>query len=208
MNKFASVLAGAVFTLSKVSAAVSQSIVGIAMVEGKRVELYDNGTWEFSDLGEQSCFKIAAKLSFCGNPLKWKPTKVPNSEVNAAFNLDDRNYGMVVYEGVGTKDGMSLPMMQSVALEYAADAMGLPPSQVPVYGLDAAQVEGHATETLYYSASIEGMSIIYANTAIVGDHDTVQIITYTLADDIDDAFKARHADFLADFDVKFWEEVQ
>ncbi|TNE66256.1 MAG: hypothetical protein EP336_10290 [Rhodobacteraceae bacterium] len=205
MNRLSALFLGTMLTLGGASGSLAQSIVGVAFVDGKRVDLYDNGTWDFSEQGDLTCQKIAAKLSFCGNPLKWKPARVPNAEVSAAFSMDDRNYGMVVYEAVGAKEGMSPALLQSVALEYAAEAAGVSVSHIPVYGIEPSEVSGHATETLYYGASFEGMNIIYANTPIVGDHDTAQLITYTLAEQIDDAFKARHMAFLDDFKANFWE---
>lgn len=188
--------------------ALAQSIVGTAFVDGKRVDLFNNGTWDFSDTGDVSCQKIATTLSFCGNPFKWKPTGASNDDITAMFRADDLNYGMVIYEGLGLNSGMSRTQVQSIAQEYAAAASQMSVSQVPVFGIVPVTVADHDTETLYYAASIDGLHIVYANTVLVGASDTAQIVTYEIADDINDAFKIRHKDFLDSFKIEFWEDAE
>jgi hypothetical protein len=72
--------------------AVAQTAVGKAVVGGKTVTLFDDGTWKFADAATAgmlaNCEDVTPTVQFCGAPLGWSGTTPPSPEISAACRID------------------------------------------------------------------------------------------------------------------------
>lgn len=72
--------------------AVAQTAVGKAVVGGKTVTLFDDGTWKYADAATAGtfakCEDVTPTARFCGAALGRSGTAPPSPEINAAYRID------------------------------------------------------------------------------------------------------------------------
>ena len=87
--------------------------------------------------------------------------------------------------------------MRGVAIDTIAAASGVSPEEIPVLNLFDSEVDGQPAETMVYSASLDGLPVIYANTLILTETETTQATVFFVGTSFTDANRERHAEFLS-----------
>ncbi|MBL9046079.1 MAG: hypothetical protein JNK34_02030 [Tabrizicola sp.] len=173
----------------------AQEVVGKAIVDGKTVSLYADKTWTF-DVATSSagCSQITAKLSFCGDAERWRPSPNANAIINATYSLNASTYGLMIVEDIGTSVGISSELLRNTILKMAGTQSD---SQPVVLGIESDTFQDKDLETLVYQVSINGLKIVFATTMYLTAGTTAQISTYEIGETYSEAHKAAHEDFLA-----------
>ncbi len=178
--------------------ALAQTVVGTSAIEGRRIEILEDRTWRYAEPGPTgACLPVSGSVEFCGIPAEWKP--VPKQGVfSILYRHDDRTIGGFIAERIGSADGMSFAVMSKGILAQVGALAGTAPEMVPVLSTSDDTVSGFRATTMVYGAKIEGVSLVYANSIVVGVHDLVQVVTWEIGTDYTEAHRAAHADFVND----------
>lgn len=176
--------------------ASAQVVVGRTQVDGQNVVIYEDFTWEFETTRTDDCTPLGRAIAFCGNPSIWKYTDPMDNEAAAMYRYDDRHYGIIIVEDLGSEDGLTEKFMRQTVIQNAADVAGIPATLVTIYESgenDAA--EGHVSP-LIYGIKLDGMPVVYANTIVNQPHNTYQLITFSVDDSYSDRHRSLHKDFV------------
>lgn len=189
----------AVLSLSLASPVLAQSIVGSAMVDGKTVNLFDDGTWASPPAttldGDAECVALHPQIQFCGDPLIWRSERSVG-DFDRLFSLGETTFAGVILEPFGRADNVNPDFMRTMALDNAAEASGISTKDVPVLGLETQEFDGYEAETMAYGARINGVGVVYANSFIIFDHLTVQAVVWEIGEEYSDDHRARTESFL------------
>ena len=156
---------------------VAQTVVGRAVVDGRTVTLFDDQSWQYETASEAGCKLLSSKLSFCGDLLQWKETRVPAPDVIAAYRYNDRNYGQFIIEDIGTAQGLTTESVRKIVLDIARQASGQDPVVISVQPVFLADLAG---ETIVYSFKISGVETIYTNSLFLTENTMLQAMTYAV----------------------------
>jgi hypothetical protein len=182
--------------------AFGQSVVGKALVSGKVVTLFDDGTWKYADAvvngSDTDCEQISPKVQFCANLLGWSKSLEANAEVTAAYRIDARHYAQFIIEDLGTDDGLSAEFMRQAVLENATMATGSKPEVIDVLPVTLGSLTG---ETVVYRGKFQGVSFVFSNSIFLEPKVTMQITTYAVAGDYTPVHASFQADLLANTKV-------
>ena len=179
--------------------AYAQSVLGKAIVDGRTVFILSDGTWRYEDelsTASGDCTFIALGVSFCGSSRTWTPITPDGPEIDAAYWFDDLHYGQIITEGIGSDHGLDMEFMRAVVLENAATFSGRMASNIPVLDVRPAEIDGMEAETVVYSAEINGLSVVFANTIRILPQRAFQLVTYSIGSQFTDKHRNLHADFL------------
>ncbi len=190
-------IAAALVTTTSLGAlpAMAQNILGQSQFQGRTVILNDDFTWSYVEQSSGStgdCFAMTGPYVFCGKPLGWGATTKLSPDAAASFRLDDRNYGAVIREGLGTNDGFSLEFMEKAMITNLATAAGLGEADIPTYSSEDFEIFGIPARRVVYGGVINGLSVIYYNTVWVSDAETIQFFTFTIGEEPTDDAMALH----------------
>jgi len=187
----------ALLALGAPAAAQDPTVVGRGTVDGRQVDLLEDGTWRYSATGRQPCIPVTTEVFFCGSLSAWRPFPPRGTGAAALFRYDDRHYGMFLVDNIGGANGITLDDAQASVLKAVADAARATPDQIPVMSVTAAEVHGMAGRTIIYGARLNNLPLVYANTVIVSDDVTLQIATYAIGTEYTSLHAQLHADFLS-----------
>jgi hypothetical protein len=180
--------------LSAPVAALSQTVVGRAIVDGRPVTLFDNKTWAFAGDPKVGCAVLTPKLSFCGDPDRWMPSTKPSPDVIAAYRHDSIHYGQIIIEDIGTDQGLSMRAVRQFILDFAAqNSGGEPPIVISTEPVTVGSMTG---ETIVYGFNVSGVDTVYSNTVLLGESTLIQLMTYQLGSEYTDMHADLHAEFL------------
>ena len=176
--------------------ALAQSAVGKAIVNGKTVTLFDDGTWKYADAAPSTtpgaCEDVTPTVQFCSAALGWATTPPASPEINAAYRIDARHYAQYLIEDLGSDDGLTADFMRQVVLDNAQIATGNTPEVIDVQPVTLGALTG---DTVIYKARINGLDVVFANSVFVEPKRVMQIMTYAIGGD----FTPQHAGYQADF---------
>ena len=176
----------------------AQDIVGRALIDGRTVELLDDGTWRYAQSsGSGGCDPLKLGLSFCGTGSGWTKTQVPNADVHAAWRRNDRTYGMVILEGLGSDQGMTADFMRNMVIENAAFLTGTQPESIPIIDVYPVSIGDLPGEVIVYPLNIEGLKVVYANAIFSMPSRTFQVLHMTVGTEFTDEARASAAEFLS-----------
>lgn len=183
---------------------IAKEIIGTAIINGERIQIFDDNTWKFTGnnrSSDEDCDLIKHELYFCNN-LSW--IKVPNVQdpITAQYNVNDRTYSMFIVERMGTSDGVSRDIMADVALENAANAAGVNVSDIPQHYVRDERVNGYDYLTIAYSAALSGMQFTFINNIFVLENLTVQATIYTLGNEVSDSLLENNANLVKAMDFR------
>jgi hypothetical protein len=171
--------------------AISQSILGTAIINNKTVEVLDNNTWRYKssdrqDLSKCDSFKLG--VYFC-NDEKWRSIDA-SGDANYMYMVDDRTYVMFIIEQMGSDDGVTQEFMKNIAIDYAAKASNTRNENIPQHFSKSSAVNNNDYLNLAYSAQIDGVSFTFINNIYVGKVVTMQAITYGVGPKVTDKLLA------------------
>jgi hypothetical protein len=178
-----------VLAFGGLGSATAQTLVGTAIVGGKKVELLSDNSWRYADTEQGACRSVHLQVLFCAPQGDWKKIKAPSSEITAAFSKDDRNYLMFIVEEIGSDLGVTQEVLRQTVIENAAFGAGIDPANVPILELNPAEVGGQAGETAVYAVTLGGLPVVIANTMVIRPDLTVQVVQYTIGKEYKDAQK-------------------
>jgi len=176
----------------------AQEILGTSVIGGKRIEILSGGTWRFKKNAPGPCLPLSTKLSFCGSFLDWKPVGPGSTEIIAQYRHDDKTYGMFIIEDLGAADGMTAEYMRNSVLENAASGSGVQIRDVPVLDIYESELGEYTGETMIYGTTLDGLPMVMANTTIVTNDTTLQVVTYEISKDYTPKHAKLHRSFLRD----------
>jgi hypothetical protein len=177
--------------------AFAQSAVGKAVVGGKTVTLFDDGTWKFAEAGasvQTACEDVTPSVQFCGSALGWSTTAPASPEINAAYRIDARHYAQYLIEDLGSDDGLTPDFMRQVVLDNAQMATGNTPEVVDVTSVTLGGLTG---DTVVYTVKINGLDVVFANSVFVEPKRVMQVMTYAIGKEYTSQHAGYHAEFLA-----------
>ena len=167
--------------------AISQSILGTAIINNKTVEVLDNNTWRYKSSDRQdlsNCDSFKLGVYFC-NDEEWKNTEA-SGEINYMYKVDDRTYVMFIIEQMGSDDGVTQEFMKNIAIDNAAEASNTPKDNMLQHFSKSSVVNNNDYLNLAYSAQIDGVSVTFINNIYVGKNVTMQAITYGIGPTVTD----------------------
>jgi hypothetical protein len=183
--------------LSLAPAAMAQTIVGTALIGGKKVELLSNNTWRYEGAVKGECQSLGLGLSFCGSTDIWKPTTPPNDATAAQYHFDDRHYGQFIVEGLGSDDGMTKDFMREAVITNGATATGVRATDIPVLAVFDTEVDGKPSETVIYAMNFDGLDVVFANSITILPKRSFQSITFAIGTDYSDRHKELNDELLS-----------
>ena len=162
--------------------AFAQSLVGTTIIDGRKVELLSNNTWRFAakETANDRCKLVFGTVYFCGDDFTWKRNPNPPPNVAAQYQYDARNWGQFTAENIGKKDGVTTELIRSTTIKFTAIATGVSEADIPILANYDSQVSGMAGNTLVYGANFNGVDLVFANTILVTNDQTLQAITYMI----------------------------
>lgn len=177
--------------------ALSQSAVGKAVVDGRTVTLFDDGTWKYADAPtatQGACQDVTPTVQFCAAALGWASTQPSTPGVAAAYRIDARHYAQYLIEDLGSDDGVTVEIMRQVALKNAKTASGNTPEVIDVQRVSMGRLTG---DTMIYKVRINGLEAVFANSLFVEQKRVMQIMTYAIAGEYTPQHAGYHEKLLA-----------
>ena len=147
-----------------------------AVVDGRKVNIYSDKTWAYQDSLQGSCESLDAHVSFCSNDT-WSKTLKSDPGQLAQYLNDKDQHAIIVSEGLGLPDGVSLELMVDAALLNMASALGISKSDIPVLNISDVEFEGMQSTRMAISAEVKGFGMILTYTISVADR-SYQLITF------------------------------
>lgn len=185
------VLLGTTFPTS----GLAESPVGEAIVAGKRVTLFSDGTWQYKETGLTDCKTVTKRITFCPADPAWQPSPPQTPSIAAAFRHDDRKFGQYVVEELGTADGLTMNTLREAVLSIARNATGAEPAIIMT---TETRVSDLPAETVVYAVSYGDVAVVFSNTLLLTDKIAAQIQTYEVGtSDYTDAHRKTHDDFVS-----------
>ena len=184
---------------------MAQEIIGTAIINGERIQIFDNKTWKFTNNSEGSfnedCDVIKYQVHFC-NSFGWNKVENPVAPINAQYDVDGRTYSMFIVEPMGTADGVSREVMAGVALDYAAAAADVDVSEIPQHFVREGRVNGYDYLSVSYSAGVSGMEFTFINNIFVMETVTVQATIYTIGTAVSDSLEENNTKLVKAIDFR------
>ena len=165
-----------------------------AVVNGRKVNIYSDQTWAYQDQLKSSCESLDAHVSFCSNDT-WNKIQKSSPEQLAQYANNKDQYGIIVSEGLGLADGVSLEFMTDAALQNIANTYGMSKSDIPILQISDVEFEGIKSVRMAVSAEFQGLDLILTYTIAVGDR-SYQLITYRVAKDHGGTDNILHESFI------------
>ena len=192
----ATLTAGAICLSAAVGA---QTVLGTAPFEGRTVELLSDNTWRFQDPGaEGACALVGAPISFCGSPARWQRVPItPSPALDALYQIDDRNFAMIIAEGLGAADGVTQDTLRETVLLNAGAAAGLERTGVPLMTRFTSTLGGEDVTTIGYQVTLQGLQFTYLTTLYLGEQNSAQLTTYAISETFTESHNRLHEEFLA-----------
>ncbi len=185
--------------------AQSANVVGNAVVDGKRVELLSDRSWRYAETaqGNAGCQALNQVLQLCNLDPGWASLDTTGTEFIRQFRLTARNYGGIIYEELGSDDGLTLEFMRNAVIENAAMFTGVPASEIPVLDVATVSVGENTGERVVYGAKYNGLDIIYQNTILNAPNHNIQVVVWSVGKTLTDDALASNAAFLDAIDITF-----
>ncbi len=173
---------------SGVPALVQAAEIGQVTVDGNKVILYDDKTWDYAD-GEPSvsvpkdCVEIASKVlpvSVCLDPDAWALGGLGEAYEHSFYNkANDMYVGLITEEDV-----LELDVLNKAILTNAQNAAGL--NKVETLEDGSASLSGHEFGKLVYRAISDGVDATFANyyTNFEGK-GSLQIVAFAVSEEFD-----------------------
>ena len=181
--------------------AQAQEVVGSSTVDGRDVALFADGTWEFAERGDAPCSLIARNVEFCGENAGWEATTPPNADIAATYRFDDRLYGQMIIEELGSRDGLTNEYMLEVVIDNAAAVIGGSRNAIDIIETYRVRVGNQTIPTIVYAFQIDGLDVVYANGIRTSPNRTMQLMTFAIADEFTERHRDLHATFLSEIKI-------
>ena len=165
-----------------------------AVVNGRKVNIYSDKTWAYQDPLQSSCESLDAHVSFCSNDT-WGKTQKSDPAQLAQYINDKDQYGIIVSEGIGLADGVSLEVMVDAALSNMATAWGINKSDIPVLKISDVEFEGMQSSRMAVSAEYQGVSVLLSYTISVADR-AYQLLTFRIGKNYGSIDETLHQSFI------------
>ncbi len=176
--------------------------------EGKKVTLHDNGTWSFakgaqkepagsgkygrSTAATEKIDILRGKAAVFYDPLKWRNLKEPEPGRFELTHKDGDAYALVIAERMQ----MSLESLRNIAINNAREAA----PDIRVVAEEKRLVNGSDILLMQTAGTIQGMRIVYVGYYFTGKQGSVQVITFTGENLLDD-FRTDLEEFLNGFQL-------
>ena len=171
--------------------------VGSSTVGGRPVTLFSDLTWEYAATpAATNCTDVNGTIQFCGDTTRWQFTPTTSPIIAAQYQYDASQYGEYIFERLGKSNGLTAETMAKIAVQNAAMAAQTNARNVTVIEQTNVVFEGEPATTIVYTLKFQGLPIVFANTIVVRDGYTVQIVTYAIMAEYTQTHRDLHAEFL------------
>lgn len=140
---------------------------------------------------QQSCLPIRQSIRLCGIPASWKQVQA-HPQAEAEFRRTDGFFAQVIWEPAGRNQGLTL---KDAANKIVQDAGTRAESNNFTLLMRGATQETIDSEIIVFKVEIGGIPFIFADTLLVGRNETVQILTWRIAQELSAEDRAAHLDF-------------
>lgn len=182
--------------LSLTSAAMAQNVVGRSVVDGNKVLLFSDGTWDFETQSVDDCDFLSKRVAFCGSPSRWQPIHEVPTGILAQYLIDDQHYAMFVEEAIGTDLGNTHEFMRMAVVGNFALGAGIPEEDVIVLDVYDTKLGDLSGETVVYAGDISNLPFVFINSVFITKSDSVQVVTYAVGKDVSEIHASYHHQFL------------
>lgn len=179
---------------------LAKDLLGTTHLNGKEVQLFDDGTWSYA--GEQAgdCIALSTQIEFCDTDGLWRAEQT-TGDFATLFSSGPNTIAGVIVEDTGSQAGINLDFMRLMALENAASASGVAKEDIPVLHSQSSDIAGHPAETLVYGARINDVGVIFANTFVILDQQTLQVVVWEFGETYTDDHRMRTEHFLSNLKI-------
>lgn len=140
---------------------------------------------------QTSCQFDGAGVKLCGVPDGWGAV-APQAHASAEFRRDDGFFAQLIIDAAGSDQGLTLSAASDAVIRNMRDSVSGSNFELLMRGTNPGIRE---SEIIVYSAKLEGIPFIFANTVYVGQRETIQIITWRIAEELATEDRAAHLDF-------------
>ncbi|MCP5085838.1 MAG: hypothetical protein GY952_03405 [Rhodobacteraceae bacterium] len=179
MEKIVSLLFA--FSLLVATSGNAQQVVSRGIVDGKKIEILADFTWRYETPSIAGCKRLHSKLEFCGDPEFWRSSTPPSPEILAQYRHDDKNYGQIILEDLGSDDNVTAEFMRGAVIDNAAAAIGGTTNDVTILDVVETTFDGQPAENVVYHVKINGLDVVFANTIVIYQKTTMQAMTFAVA---------------------------
>jgi hypothetical protein len=182
--------------LSHVSAA---EVEGQTIVAGKQVNLYSNNTWKYKDASKVSdnpCVTLSKQIDFCDKLGEWENLNSTSPNHLVLYGLGEKDWGMIIDEGLGAEDGMSFETMRYATIKRAANGSGVSFDEIKVISDENIEFAGMAGLKMVYKVEYKGAPFIFSNTMLFTQTMNFQFVTYSYTKTFTPSISETHEKFL------------
>ena len=174
--------------------AFSKKPVGKSFIGSEEIVIFDNYTWEYVDknISKSKCDVIGYGLKSCAKNYGFEHATGLNADATAQYRYDDKNYGMIISEDVGTSSGMTLDFMKTAVIENLATAINKSPEDIRRFDIYSSRIAEMESATIIYGSEVNGLDVVYYNTFIVEKDFSFQFISFSIGKTPDDDSKTIH----------------
>lgn len=140
---------------------------------------------------QTSCQFDGEGVKLCGVPDGWIAV-TPRAHASAEFRRNDGFFAQLIIDAAGSDQGLTLSAASDAVVRNMRDSVGGSEFELLMRGASQGIRE---SEIIVYSAKFEGIPFIFANTVYVGQRETIQIITWRIAEELTAEDRAAHLDF-------------
>lgn len=149
------------------------------------------------------CPLLLAPVRFCGTSPEFVLTpQTDNADVTSYFATPEDIQAIVVAEPLGLRDGLTIPTLQSAALQILSQSSGQVPAEIPILERASVMIAGQDWPNFVYSGTVDGFPIVYSNSIVLFDGSLAQFVTLEIGVT---TYSPRHRDlhsrFLANVQV-------
>lgn len=184
------------------TSAWATEIVGTGVVDGRKIEILRDGTWQFAEPLPENCQTVTSRIMLCAPAGKWIKETSHDADLTAQFRHTDIHYAVLVVETIGRAQGVNFAGLRKSILSNAANFIGVPVESIPVVEVEDTTLFGLDASTVSYFAEVDGLPILYRNSIVIDEDMTVQAMTFEVAKDITPFHRKLHAEFLEELRLR------
>lgn len=149
------------------------------------------------------CPVVTGSVRFCGTSPEFVLTpQTDNAAITSYYATPEGIQAIIIAEPLGLQDGLTIPALQSAALEILSMSSGQVPSEIPILERSNVTISGTSWPNFVYSGTIDGFPIVYSNSIVLFADNLAQFVTLEVGvTTLSPRHRDLHARFLANMQV-------
>lgn len=149
------------------------------------------GLLAYGARAETICKLIGQSVRLCDVPAMWQEVQ-PQAHAEAEYRGSDGFFAQVILDSAGSNQGLTLATAADFVVANMQNTVGADNFNLLMRGTNS---DIRDSEIVVYQATIEGIPFVYANTIYVGQNETIQLVTWRIASELDVSDRSAHLDF-------------